>query len=110
MSVKSICVIPARYGSSRFPGKVLADLLGKPVIQHVYEKAAGSKADAVLIAADDERVIAAVNGFGGKAVMTRPAIIPERTAFMKRLLMRITISSSTYRETNRCFRAKLLMN
>ena len=36
MSVKSICVIPARYGSSRFPGKVLADLLGKPVIQHVY--------------------------------------------------------------------------
>ena len=73
MSVKSICVIPARYGSSRFPGKVLADLLGKPVIQHVYEKAAGSKADAVLIAADDERVIAAVNGFGGKAVMTSPS-------------------------------------
>ena len=53
--------------------KVLADLLGKPVIQHVYEKAAGSKADAVLIAADDERVIAAVNGFGGKAVMTSPS-------------------------------------
>ena len=73
MSVKSICVIPARYGSSRFPGKVLADLLGKPVIQHVYEKAAGSKADAVLIAADDERVIAAVNGFGGKAGMTSPS-------------------------------------
>lgn len=73
MSVKSICVIPARYGSSRFPGKVLADLLSKPVIQHVYEKAAGSKADAVLIAADDERVIAAVNGFGGKAVMTSPS-------------------------------------
>lgn len=73
MSVKNICVIPARYGSSRFPGKVLADLLGKPVIQHVYEKAAGSKADAVLIAADDERVIAAVNGFGGKAVMTSPS-------------------------------------
>ena len=73
MSVKSICVIPARYGSSRFPGKVLAYLLGKPLIQHVYEKAAGSKADAVLIAADDERVIAAVNGFGGKAVMTSPS-------------------------------------
>ena len=73
MSVKSICVIPARYGSCRFPGKVVGDLLGKPVIQHVYEKAAGSKADAVLIAADDERVIAAVNGFGGKAVMTSPS-------------------------------------
>lgn len=73
MNVKSICVIPARYGSSRFPGKVLADLLGKPVIQHVYEKAAGSKADAVLIAADDERVIEAVKKFGGKAVMTSPS-------------------------------------
>lgn len=73
MNVKSICVIPARYGSSRFPGKVLADLLGKPVIQHVYEKAAGSQADAVLIAADDDRVIEAVKSFGGKAVMTSPS-------------------------------------
>lgn len=72
MSDKSICVIPARYGSSRFPGKVLADLLGKPVIEHVYEKAAASKADAVLVAADDERVIKAVEKFGGKAVMTSP--------------------------------------
>lgn len=69
---KTIAVIPARYASVRFPGKVLADLCGKPMIQHVWEKAAASKADEVLIATDDERVVEVVEGFGGKAVMTSP--------------------------------------
>ena len=67
---KTIAVIPARYASSRFPGKVLANLCGKPMIQHVWEKAAASKADQVLVATDDEKVIQAVKKFGGNAVMT----------------------------------------
>ena len=65
--------IPARYASSRFPGKPLAPLCGKPMIQHVYEKAAASSADIVLVATDDERIRAAVESFGGRAVMTSPA-------------------------------------
>ncbi len=68
---KTVIAIPARYASTRFPGKPLALLAGKPMIQHVYEKAAASKADAVLVATDDERIARTVAGFGGKAVMTR---------------------------------------
>ena len=69
-----LVVIPARYGSTRFPGKPLAMLRGKPVIQHVYEQAAqASGVDEVVIATDDERIAAAVARFGGKAVMTSPA-------------------------------------
>ena len=68
-----ICVIPARYGSKRFPGKPLASETGKPLIQHVYEAAARShRVDAVLVATDDERIRKAVAAFGGKVVMTRP--------------------------------------
>jgi 3-deoxy-manno-octulosonate cytidylyltransferase (CMP-KDO synthetase) len=64
-------VIPARYQSTRLPGKPLADLGGKPVIQYVYESA--SKAlDLVYVATDDNRIMDAVNAFGGKAVMTDP--------------------------------------
>lgn len=65
-------VIPARYASSRFPGKVLAPLCGKVMIQHVYERAVASDADDVFIAADDEKVLNAVNNFGGRCVMTSP--------------------------------------
>jgi 3-deoxy-manno-octulosonate cytidylyltransferase (CMP-KDO synthetase) len=64
-------VIPARYGSSRFPGKPLVSLLGKPLIQHVYERAAACRAvNAVVVATDDERIRAAVERFGGRVVMT----------------------------------------
>ena len=63
-------IVPARYASSRFPGKVLAKICGKYMIQHVYEKAQASKADVVMIAADDEKVEQAVQSFGGKVVMT----------------------------------------
>jgi 3-deoxy-manno-octulosonate cytidylyltransferase (CMP-KDO synthetase) len=71
--MKVICVIPARYGSKRFPGKPLASETGKPLIQHVYEAAARAKTiDAVLVATDDDRIRAAVETFGGRAVMTRP--------------------------------------
>lgn len=67
-------VIPARYGSSRFPGKPLIPLLGKPMIQHVYERARACRfVKEVIVATDDERIQAAVEGFGGRAVlMTEP--------------------------------------
>ena len=66
-----ICIIPARYESSRFPGKPLADLLGKPMIQHVYERVARAKAvPYVAVATDDARIYDAVQAFGGNAIMT----------------------------------------
>lgn len=69
--VRVTVVIPARYGSSRFPGKPLARLLGKPMIQHVYERAQGARLiDRVVVATDDERIRDAVQGFGGQAMMT----------------------------------------
>lgn len=71
--MKAIGVIPARWGATRFEGKVLADLLGKPVIQHVWENAKKAKTlDDLIIAADDERIIKVVDAFGGKAVYTSP--------------------------------------
>lgn len=67
----AIGIIPARYGSTRFEGKVLADLGGKPVIQHVYERAKQAKLlDDLIVACDDERVKNAVTKFGAKVVMT----------------------------------------
>ena len=71
--MKTAVIIPARMGSMRFPGKVLADLGGKPVIQHVWENAMRSKADSVTVAADDPRVEQAVKAFGGHVVMTKPS-------------------------------------
>lgn len=68
--MKFIGIIPARYASTRFPGKPLAILGGKPIIQRVYEKACGVLADA-YVATDDERIFDTVEAFGGKAVMTR---------------------------------------
>lgn len=63
-------VIPARYGSSRFPGKPLVELNGKPMIQHVYERAVACRAVSdVLVATEDERIKHAVERFGGRAVM-----------------------------------------
>lgn len=66
-----IGIIPARYGSSRFPGKPLADLCGKPVIQRVYEQAK-KVLDTVLVATDDARIYDCVQQFGGDVLMTSP--------------------------------------
>jgi 3-deoxy-manno-octulosonate cytidylyltransferase (CMP-KDO synthetase) len=63
-------VIPARYGSTRLPGKPLQSLAGKPMIQWVYERARASKASEVIIATEDDRVMRAAQAFGGTAVMT----------------------------------------
>jgi 3-deoxy-manno-octulosonate cytidylyltransferase (CMP-KDO synthetase) len=68
-----VIVIPARYGATRLPGKPLVSLAGKPMIQHVYERAklAGC-ASRVIVATDDERIVNAVESFGGIVRMTRP--------------------------------------
>lgn len=67
----AIGIIPARFGSTRFPGKALADIHGKPMIQHVYERARQAKEiERVIVATDDERICQAVMSFGGEVVMT----------------------------------------
>ena len=66
-----VAIIPARYDSSRFPGKPLAVIGGKPMIQHVYESASQAPGlDRVLVATDDRRILKAVKGFGGEALLT----------------------------------------
>lgn len=68
--MKILGIIPARYGSSRFPGKPLINLGGKSMVQRVYEQAQKANLDKVVVATDDERIFNAVVDFGGKAVMT----------------------------------------
>ncbi|MCL2760906.1 MAG: 3-deoxy-manno-octulosonate cytidylyltransferase [Desulfuromonadales bacterium] len=71
---KITAIIPARYGSTRFEGKALADILGRPMIQHVYERVTrASLVSQVLVATDDNRIAEAVSAFGGLAVMTSAA-------------------------------------
>lgn len=70
--MKSICVIPARYSSTRLPGKPLKDICGKPMICRVWERASRAKSVAeVIVATDDERIIQAVENNFGRAIMTR---------------------------------------
>lgn len=68
--MKTVIVIPARYGSSRLPGKPLLRVTGKYLIQHVYERACQSRAADVIVATDDSRIVAAAASFGGHVVMT----------------------------------------
>ena len=71
MGSSVIAIIPARFESTRLPGKPLALIHGKPMIQHVYERTAAARGvDRVIVATDDERVRAAVRAFGGEVVMT----------------------------------------
>lgn len=85
--MKSIGIIPARYASTRFEGKALADILGKPMVQHVYERASRSKMlNQVIVATDDQRIYDVVQGFGGNVQMTgecntgtdRVAVVAEK--------------------------------
>lgn len=69
--MKFIAIIPARYASTRFPGKPLALLAGKPIIQHVYERVS-KVITHTFVATDDERIKTAVEGFGGRVIMTSP--------------------------------------
>ncbi|MDP3297541.1 MAG: 3-deoxy-manno-octulosonate cytidylyltransferase [Thermodesulfovibrionia bacterium] len=69
--LRAVAIIPARFASTRLPGKPLASLKGKVLIQRVYEQASSAKLiDAVFVATDDKRIFDVVNNFGGKAVMT----------------------------------------
>jgi 3-deoxy-manno-octulosonate cytidylyltransferase (CMP-KDO synthetase) len=71
--MKVVCIIPARYESSRFPGKPLADLCGKPMIQHVYERVLKAKTVSyAAVATDHDEIFKAVLEFGGQAIMTSP--------------------------------------
>src|SRR5262249_20178612 len=69
--MKTAIIIPARYASSRLPGKPLLRATGKFLIEHVYEQACQTRADTVIVATDDHRILDAVHSFGGRAVMTR---------------------------------------
>ncbi|PMP98085.1 MAG: 3-deoxy-manno-octulosonate cytidylyltransferase, partial [Thermodesulfobacterium geofontis] len=68
--MRKVIIIPARYGSTRFPGKPLALLWGKTIIHHVYERALSSEISEVYVATDDERIFNEVKNFGGKAILT----------------------------------------
>jgi 3-deoxy-manno-octulosonate cytidylyltransferase (CMP-KDO synthetase) len=72
-STRTVAIIPARYESSRFPGKSLALIAGRPMIEHVYRRVASSSVDLVLVATDDARIADAVRAFGGCVVMTSAA-------------------------------------
>jgi 3-deoxy-manno-octulosonate cytidylyltransferase (CMP-KDO synthetase) len=73
MPAPVVCIIPSRYESSRFPGKPLADLCGKPMILHVYERVLkAASVSHAAVATDDERILQAVQAHGGRAVMTSP--------------------------------------
>ena len=73
MSRAVLCVIPARYGASRFAGKPLALLWGKPLVRHVWERASTARGiDRLVVATDDERIAAAARGFGAEFEMTSP--------------------------------------
>jgi len=70
--MKTTAIIPARYGSTRLPGKPLIEIKGKPLIQHVYERVQLSSVQQVIVATDDERIVSAVRKFGGEAMLTSP--------------------------------------
>lgn len=69
--MSTVAIIPARYGSTRFPGKALADLGGKPMIQHVYERTLqASLISRAIVATDDQRIADVIHQIGGEAIMT----------------------------------------
>ncbi len=79
MKIKILGVIPARYGSSRFPGKPLAKIFDKPMIRHVYEQVKLSRVlNNIIVATDDEKILNCVKDFGGNAMMT-PSDLPNGT-------------------------------
>jgi 3-deoxy-manno-octulosonate cytidylyltransferase (CMP-KDO synthetase) len=73
-TLRPLAVIPSRFASVRFPGKPLALLAGKPMIQHVFERCQESRAfSEIIVATEDERILRAVEGFGGRALLTSPS-------------------------------------
>lgn len=88
--VRTVAIIPARYSSQRLPAKVLADICGKPMVQHVYERTRrATLINDVVVATDDERIASVVHKFGGQAIMT-PASLQtgtDRIAYAARSLV-----------------------
>lgn len=87
MKQRSIAIIPARYASTRLPGKPLINLCGKPMIQWVYERTCQiANIDRVIVATDDQRILKAVRGFGGEAFLTPPEVTTgsERVGLLAR--------------------------
>lgn len=71
----AVCIIPARYAATRLPGKPLADLGGRPLVEHVWRRAREARCfDRILVATDDRRIAEAVGRFGGEAVLTAPSL------------------------------------
>ena len=68
--MKIVAIIPARYASTRFPGKPLVEIKGKAMVQRVYEQALKSEVDKVVVATDDQRIVACIESFGGNVIMT----------------------------------------
>ncbi|MBQ3673491.1 MAG: 3-deoxy-manno-octulosonate cytidylyltransferase [Paludibacteraceae bacterium] len=94
--MKYFGIIPARYASTRFPGKPLADICHKTVIHRVYEQAS-KKLDTLLVATDDERIYDHVESFGGKVVLTRP---DHRCGTDRCLEAYMAITTPSWREQN----------
>ena len=99
-----LILIPARYASTRFPGKPLAEIGGKPMIQHVVEKAQLVSQDA-FVATDDQRIYDRVVGFGGLLPTTRaePTVVAKPTGILWLITEKLMMLLSTYRETNPLF-------
>ena len=77
MKVRTLGVIPARYGAQRYPGKPLALIAGKTLVQRVYEQAAkATRVDKVVVATEDTRILEAVESYGGDAMLTSPEYNP----------------------------------
>ncbi|MBT3392635.1 MAG: 3-deoxy-manno-octulosonate cytidylyltransferase [Elusimicrobiaceae bacterium] len=74
MKTDTLVAIPARYGSTRFEGKMLKMLEGKPIIQHVWEACKKAKVGEVIVATDDTKIFETVKNFGGEAIMTSPEL------------------------------------
>ena len=92
--MKTIAVIPSRYGSTRFPGKSLAPICGKPLVRWVAEACLRAKTvDEVLVATDDERIAAAVEGTGARAVMT-PSDLPSGTDRVEPLVLLLFVAAA----------------
>lgn len=96
--MKFIGIIPARYASTRFPGKPLAELCGKTMIRRVFEQAAQAL-DTVVVATDDERIYDAVESFGGRVVMTRA---DHRCGTERCVEAYEAITTPAWRATNDC--------
>lgn len=88
-------VIPARYASSRLPGKPLADIGGRPMIEHVWLRACESQASRVVIATDDERIAQAAQAFGAEVMMTR-ADHPNGTARLAEVAARLQLPADAH--------------